>query len=117
MKHRPWRFTLMSLTSCLLVLSASADDFNLVRVLVPSAFAQTPLGAFPEDDENSDFIQSDESNARGPEAPQQRGRGTLVGWSLRAACAAHRDPLSLCTLTSSQDGQPAAGIVRTPLRC
>jgi hypothetical protein len=40
----------------LLVLTASGDDFNLLRAALPSAAVGIPLGTFLEDDENSDFL-------------------------------------------------------------
>jgi hypothetical protein len=49
---------LLGLFASLLTLAASGDDINLYRLAMPCAFAQSPLGSFPLDDENTDFIQS-----------------------------------------------------------
>src|SRR5690349_22406900 len=59
----------LSLLACLLVLAASGDDFNLLRVALPSAFPSSEA-ELPEDDPNSDFAVL--AHARGPQCAQAR---------------------------------------------
>src|ERR1700732_4012067 len=47
----------------LLTLAASGDDINLLRLALPSAFALSPIGSFPLDDANTDFVKPSESSA------------------------------------------------------
>jgi hypothetical protein len=51
------RLVPLSLFASLLTFAASGDDVNLYRIAFPNAFAQSPIGSFPLDDENTDFIQ------------------------------------------------------------
>jgi hypothetical protein len=44
----------------LLTLAASGDDINLVRLAMPAAFASSPVGSLPLDDENMDFVRPPE---------------------------------------------------------
>jgi hypothetical protein len=42
--------------ACILMPAASGDDLNLLRIALPSAFAQAPVGSFPLDDPNADSL-------------------------------------------------------------
>jgi hypothetical protein len=61
------------LLTVLLTLSASGDDINLLRLALPSAFALSPTGSFPLDDENTDFVKPHESPA-----PRRPLKGTML---------------------------------------
>ena len=68
--------------AALLTLTASGDDINLLRLALPSAFALSPVGSFPIDDENSDFIRPSESpesqhSLIGPMSPACRSAETI----------------------------------------
>jgi hypothetical protein len=41
-------------------LAASGDDLNILRVAAPGAFASSPVGSLPLDDENADFLRPTE---------------------------------------------------------
>jgi hypothetical protein len=104
------RRALLSLTA-LLTLTASGDDINVLRLALPSAFALSPVGSFPLDDENSDFIRPLESQHQ------------LIGRTLpayRATETIQQIPTSLSTaflpLASSQH-QLSGDSTMTPLRC
>src|SRR5690349_8238255 len=60
MPKRPLRFWALSALSCWLTLLASADDFNLARVLLPPSASESE-GLLPLDDPNSDFTESSQS--------------------------------------------------------
>jgi len=47
---------LVLFAACILTPAASGDDLNLLRIATPSAFAQAPVGSFPQDDPNADFL-------------------------------------------------------------
>jgi hypothetical protein len=48
--------------ACILVVCASGDDFNLLRIALPCAFVDAAKGMSPLDDESEDFLRSaDES--------------------------------------------------------
>ena len=44
----------------LLTLAASGDDVNIMRLAMPAAFASSPVGSLPLDDENTDFVRPSE---------------------------------------------------------
>jgi hypothetical protein len=62
---------------CLLTLIASADDFNLLRVVFPSICTSSPAGSLPLDDPNTDFVTGTSTRFPGP-----------GGHALQFACAA-----------------------------
>jgi hypothetical protein len=98
----------------LLVLVASGDDFNLMRMAFPSTFTAAPSGGLPLDDPNTDFVQSEETRQQPPDGPQ--GSDTLIealadpatAWSALAPC---RSPFPVPPLPASLHPIP------TPLRC
>jgi hypothetical protein len=98
----------------LLTLTASGDDFNLLRVALPSAFALSPNGSFPLDDENTDFIKPPES----PASQHQLTGPTLP--SCGSAETFQQIPTPLSFASASPDSahcQLAGDSAITPLRC
>jgi hypothetical protein len=60
MPQRSLRSRALSAFACWLVLLASADDFNLVRLALPPSAADSE-GPLPLDDPNTDFTESSPS--------------------------------------------------------
>ena len=56
---RTGKCSLFNLTA-LLTLAASGDDINIMRLAMPAAFASSPVGSLPLDDENTDFVRPPE---------------------------------------------------------
>ena len=50
----------LSYLTVLLTLAASGDDINIMRLAMPAAFASSPVGSLPLDDENTDFVRPSE---------------------------------------------------------
>jgi hypothetical protein len=117
MKRQPWHGILMSLCSCWLTLAASGDDFNFMRVALPSAFAGTPAGTIPLDDENTDFTWPSSFESRGQKDVQQSDSVTWIAWNLNASYAAQRTLPTRFSIASAQDDRPPHGDLRVPLRC
>jgi hypothetical protein len=118
MRSRSWYSTLAPVYSCLLVLAASGDDFNLLRVVAPSAFVQTSPGTLPEDDANSDFTRPDRSEAQGQTDFHPDGWSASPSESWTARCVAGRDtPSGRAAAAPAWDGRPASMNPRPPLRC
>jgi hypothetical protein len=106
----------LALLACLLTLAASADDFNLVRLLLPAAFAGVPAGALPEDDENTDFTQlprpaGADSNRVRSECPP-----IAAGYLLQTA-GARWSAFGLPTATGRPGAAGESRLSFTPLRC
>jgi hypothetical protein len=100
--------------AALLTLTASGDDINLLRVALPSAFALSPNGSFPLDDENTDFIKPPESLA---------SQAQLMGPTLlfcRSVEKFEQIPTPLSSAPASPDSthcQLSGDSTMTPLRC
>jgi hypothetical protein len=98
----------------LLTLTASGDDINLFRLVMPSAFTHSPNGSFPLDDENTDFIKP-------PESPASQNQ--LIGPPLPSCSSAEtfqqiRSPLSSSLAPSDSTHYQLSGdSAMTPLRC
>jgi hypothetical protein len=96
----------------MLTLAASGDDINLSRLALPSAFALSPTGSFPLDDENSDFVKPAESSRHqliGPMLPACRSADTIQQVPA---------PLSSALVSSVfTDHQLSGNSAMTPLRC
>jgi hypothetical protein len=104
---------LLSLAA-LLTLTASGDDINLLRLALPSAFALAPVGSFPLDDENSDFISPVES----PESQDQEMDPTLP--TCTSAETIQQIPTSLSSAlmpSASRHHQFSGDSAMIPLRC
>jgi hypothetical protein len=104
----------LAFLTLLLTLAASGDDINVCRLAFPSFFAQAPIGAFPQDDDNFDFIDSAE-----PEAAHDQ----QFAISLPASCLSEGRQQTSSTLCSGVTTLPATldhhcnGSALTPLRC
>jgi hypothetical protein len=103
---RPWIF---SAFACWLTLLASADDFNLARLALPSCTVGSE-GLLPLDDPNSDFTESSESRE-----PTTTSRSRL------GCTSSHGHNLTRPTFTSPF-ALPTHGYMlclgmNTPLRC
>jgi hypothetical protein len=107
----------MSLCSCWLTLAASGDDFNFMRVALPSAFAGTPAGTIPLDDENTDFTRPPSFEMRGQKDVRQSDWNTWVAWNLNASFAARSTPPTRFSIAFAQDDRPPQDHLRIPLRC
>jgi hypothetical protein len=102
-----------SVLASVLTLAASGDDFNVCRLAFPLTFADAPAGAFPQDDENSDFVSSfvlDIANCKEtqPTAAQR--------YSPAAQCLVDVSSLTLSGFTS-RDKSVLGGAISLPLRC
>jgi hypothetical protein len=108
-----YRFALGMLMS-LLVLAASADDFNLMRVAFPSAWVSIPLGSVLEDDENSDFLGAEQEAAPVAHSREASDTPAVARQGPDSRCPAPercRQPGALPSSALSRTSR------RTPLRC
>jgi hypothetical protein len=98
----------------LLVLAASGDDFNLLRVALPSAWVGIPLGSVLEDDANADFLRSDQDTAPRPNAGKASDTPALAYLEPGSGCPA----LDGCRQPAATPfSAPSRTALRTPLRC
>jgi hypothetical protein len=106
----------LHLWACLLVLAASGDDFNLLRVALPSAFTSSEA-ELPLDDPNTDFAV--QAHSRDTQCCQAHSRDGLdwVSPRLGALYAPH------APLSPIPGGQRAGSrslplsVLNTPLLC
>jgi hypothetical protein len=111
---RPNNNRVLLFLAALLTLSASGDDINFLRLALPSAFALSPVGSFPIDDENSDFTRpsdSQESQHPLPIRTLPAGRSVETVKSLPTSLSTAPVPLALTNHQLSADS------AMTPLRC
>jgi len=109
MPKRHIRSWVLSAFACWLTLLASADDFNLARVVLPSPTSDSE-GLLPLDDPNTDFTESSESPVP---TTTYRGRGALtssVGQRLMGADLASPS-------AAPAPGRPPRNCSIAPLRC
>jgi hypothetical protein len=108
----------VQLLACVLTLAASGDDVNLLRAVLPAPFASIPVGALPLDDENTDFIETENSVAPDGTPARPDGRlACLAGWTPGpAGCRSATPPFPLQTASRASEHSARAHIL-TPLRC
>jgi hypothetical protein len=104
----------VALGMCLLVLVASGDDINLLRVAVPSASAAAPMGSLPLDDGNTDFLESKEGRDQRADLARAVDTLTATPWTRAAVCSGF--PRS-CLPSPARSSTPSLTPFPTPLRC
>jgi hypothetical protein len=109
MASRSLRSWAVSALVCWLVLLASADDFNLVRLALPSSLVDSE-GLLPSDDPNSDFTPTSQSREPSTTSGHRCSCTRSVGPTLTLAVLP--TPLAARTL-----GHPLRPGSNTPLRC
>ena len=103
---RPW--VLLAL-ACWLILLASADDFNLVRLALPPSTVDSE-GLLPLDDPNTDFTES--SQSPGPPTSSRYKRGCTSSGGPSWTGASLTSPF-----VAPAHGHPPPLRLDTPLRC
>jgi hypothetical protein len=109
MRKRSGAFIVLTLFSCWLVLQAAGDDFNLVRVALPSVLTPAPGDTVPLDDPNADFTEATASQVPAVSGPQSCPAGKPAGTPARKTAR-------LCVLPSPV-GCAFRDSMLTPLRC
>ena len=109
MPPHPLRSWALSALACWLVVLASADDFNLVRLALPPSPADCE-GLLPLDDPNTDFTES--SPSREPPTTSRNRWGCTTSMAQRLTRPALISPFAAPALGHT----PRPGI-NTPLRC
>ncbi len=95
--------------ACWLVLLASADDFNLARLILPFSEADAE-GLLPLDDPNTDFAPSSES--REPPTTTRHKRGCTSSVQQRVTRAVLASPFAGPAI-----GHSPWACINAPLRC
>src|SRR5262245_25194316 len=109
MPQRSLRSWALSAFACWLVLLASADDFNLARLVLPPPDVDFE-GLLPLDDPNTDFTQSSQSRESPTTSRHRCSCTTSVGQRLTGAVLT--SPFAALTL-----GHLPRSRGNTPLRC
>jgi hypothetical protein len=109
MPKRPVRSWALSALACWLTLLASADDFNLARVLLPPSTSDSE-GILPLDDPNTDFTEASESPVP---TTTYRGRGALTSSVNQSLVGAAPSSPS----AAPAPGRPPRHCSIAPLRC
>jgi hypothetical protein len=81
---------------------------NVLRVALPSAFAQVPVGSFPLDDPNTDFLV-----CRSQDAP----RANLWSWPANSSNEMSAQSMALTPPHAFMPGHLMATCVNVHLRC
>jgi hypothetical protein len=99
---------LVVFAACFLTPAASGDEMNVLRVAIPSAFAQAPVGSFPLDDPNTDFLA-----CQAQEFPQ----GNMWPWPASSSGEMSAQSMALTPPHAFTPGHLIVTRVIVPLRC
>ena len=104
----------ISCLAVLLTLAASGDDINVARLALPTAFASAPVGSFPLDDENTDFLKPAELRLVECQRPDPLGHRCMLADPFQQRPAALSSRLHPC---ADRQYYLSNGSELTPLRC
>lgn len=100
---------------CVLALAASGHDLNVLRLALPAAFAEAPVGGTPLDDEKADFLQTEGATTAWTRHGHPRAHPGPVAAGSANRVAGTRLPAAGRFVTARHRPLPAA--FRVPLRC